>query len=92
MEGLFTSGTGKAEVTITGGTIGVDGNENGMVFGSGRGQIAPIGAFMDSLSYAVNTVVNIGTNGYATGPMVHGSVYGSGENGHVFKKATVKKR
>jgi len=89
MEGLFKPGTGDTEVTITGGIIGVDGNENGMVFGSGRGQIAPIGAFMDSLSYAVNTVVNIGTEGSSDGPMVHGSVYGSGENGHVFKKATV---
>jgi hypothetical protein len=89
MEGLFKPGTGDTEVTITGGTIGVDGDNNGMVFGSGRGQIDSIGAFMDSLSYAVNTVVNIGTQGSSDGPTVHGSVYGSGENGHVFKKATV---
>jgi hypothetical protein len=38
----YTSG-GTATVTITGGTIGVNGNENGIVFGSSRGDVAAPG-------------------------------------------------
>lgn len=85
----IATGTGDTHVTITGGTIGYDGNENGMVFGSGRGHIDAIDAFMDSLSYVVNSTVTIGTLNASTGPMVHGSVYGSGENGHTFGNAQV---
>ncbi len=84
---LWVSG-GTAEVKVLGGTIGTDGHENGMVYGSGRGEVDY--SFFDSLAYATNTVVTIGTNGGDfTTPIIKGSVYGSGENGHVFKKATV---
>ncbi len=84
---LWVSG-GTAEVKVLGGTIGTDGHENGMVYGSGRGEVDY--SFFDSLAYATNTVVTIGTNGGDfTTPIIKGSVYGSGENGHVFQKATV---
>ncbi len=84
----YETGHGKATVNIKGGTIGYDGNENGMVFGSGRGKIDSIGAFLDSLSFAAYTEVNIGELG-KTGPTIKGSVYGSGENGHVYMQAVV---
>ena len=84
---LWVSG-GTAEVKVLGGTIGTDGHENGMVYGSGRGEVDY--SFFDSLAYATNAVVTIGTNGgNFTTPIIKGSVYGSGENGHVFQKATV---
>ena len=84
---LWVSG-GTAEVKVLRGTIGTDGHENGMVYGSGRGEVDY--SFFDSLAYATNAVVTIGTNGGDfTTPIIKGSVYGSGENGHVFKKATV---
>ena len=84
---LWVSG-GTAEVKVLGGTIGTDGHENGMVYGSGRGEVDY--SFFDSLAYATNAVVTIGTNGGDfTTPIIKGSVYGSGENGHVFQKATV---
>ena len=74
--------TGKANVTIKGGTV-----HN--VFGSGRGSVSDpaVYQFFDSLSYAAKTFVNIGPDN--SNPIVSGSVYGSGENGHVFEKATV---
>ena len=84
---LWVSG-GTAEVKVLGGTIGTDGHENGMVYGSGRGEVDY--SFFDSLAYATNAVVTIGTNsGDFITPIIKGSVYGSGENGHVFQKATV---
>ena len=84
----YATGHGKAVVNIKGGTIGYDGNQNGMVFGSCRGQIDTIDAFLDSLSYTAYSEVYIGKVG-TQGPWVKGSVYGSGENGHVFVKARV---
>ena len=87
----FVENTGLATVTITGANtvIGYDGDENGMVFGSGRGDIDSVGAYMDSLSYVVKTRVTIGTLHANNGPKVNGSVYGSGENGHVYDSAIV---
>ena len=88
-------GHGYATVTITGGEIGTDGHENGMVFGSGRGEIDAPGAFMDSLTYLAYTEVNIGketTSGsgvYEGTAKINGSVYGSGENGHTYLEAVV---
>ena len=90
-------GGGHAHVTVKGGTLGVDGNENGMVFGSGRGEIDSIRAFADSLSFAALTTVNIGTVDntnpsnpvYSGNAKIKGSVYGSGENGHVFSQTTI---
>ena len=87
--------TGKATITITGGTIGQDGDENGMIFGSSRGDVAvPTGSpAIDPNNYTAwvyDTEVTIGTEGSETGPTIFGSVYGSGENGHVFNDTDVK--
>ncbi len=92
--------TGTAEVYIYGGTIGRDGDENGMVFGSSRGDVAvPTGATTDAplgtdvdpndhMAWTYNTKVVIGGEG--KNPTIKGSVYGSGENGHVFTNALVE--
>ena len=97
--------SGNARVTITGGTIGYDGKENGMVFGSSRGDINKPGERDDHTAWVYDTHVTIGTagtpaqgtegeEGYvaavpASGPNIKGSVYGSGENGHTFKNTVV---
>lgn len=84
----YTSG-GTANVTITGGTIGTDGHENGMVFGSSRGDIAAPDAIQDNMAWVYNTNVIIGTLESKTGPSIMGSLYGSGENGHTYQNASV---
>ncbi len=84
-----TEGTGVANVTITGGTIGYDGKENGMVFGSSRGDINQPGARDDHCAWVYDTHVTIGASGSETGPQINGTVYGSGENGHVFHDTEV---
>ena len=98
----WTSGTGIAKVTITGGTIGISGRDNGMVYGSSRGDIAkPVETILgsstthilkdpyDKMAWVESTIVNIGTEGATTGPHIKGSVYGGGESGHVFTHANV---
>ena len=90
--GLKTAGTGTAEVIITGGTIGTDGHENGMIFGSSRGDVNEPGARDDHTAWVYDAKVTIGTAGQGTTyttPLVKGSVYGSGENGHTFNDAIV---
>ena len=62
--GLKTEGTGKAEVIITGGTIGTDGHENGMVFGSSRGDVNEPGARDDHTAWVYDAKVTIGTQGF----------------------------
>lgn len=89
VKGLATEGTGVANVTITGGTIGYDGKENGMVFGSSRGDINRPGERDDYTAWVYDTHVTIGTEGSETGPQINGTVYGSGENGHVFSDTEV---
>ncbi len=86
---LATKGTGVATVTITGGTIGYDGKENGMVFGSSRGDINQPGARDDYTAWVYDTHVTIGDSDSETGPQIKGTVYGSGENGHVFHDTEV---
>ncbi len=93
---------GTAEIYITGGQIGTDGDENGMVFGSSRGDVeTPTGATLinpfgtdvdrnDRTAWVYNTKVVIGTSGSDNGPDIRGSVYGSGENGHVFTDTDVQ--
>ena len=90
------TGTGKSEVFVTGGTIGTNGDNNGMVYGSARGLICNPAAsaypecFLDSLAYVANSEVTIGTAGGNFNDLkVNGSVYGGGENGHVYQKAKV---
>ena len=85
---------GLASVSITGGKIGTDGGyhggsfvhllENGHVFGSGRGVAGGATDDFIRLAYVKNTQVTIGGTAYVTG-----SVFGSGENGHVRKNTTV---
>ena len=87
----YTSG-GTANVTITGGTIGTDGINNGMVFGSSRGDIDEPGSIHDRLAWVYDTHVIIGTSGQGTTvntPLIKGSVYGSGENGHTYQNTVV---
>jgi hypothetical protein len=88
--GLKTAGTGTAEVIITGGTIGTDGHENGMVFGSSRGDINKPGERDDHTAWVYDAKVTIGTSGSDAGPAIKGSIYGSGENGHTFNDTDVK--
>ena len=87
----YTSG-GKAEVIITGGTFGTTGSSNGMIFGSSRGDVGAEGSIHDKLAWVYDTDVKIGTSGsgsvFST-PTIKGSVYGGGENGHVFRNADV---
>lgn len=89
----YTSG-GMCEVNITGGKIGTTGQENGMVFGSSRGDVGtPVAGvdFNDYLAWVHDTHVVIGTDGSTdnTKPLIKGSVYGSGENGHTYTDTKV---
>ena len=95
----IAAGGGTANVTITGGTIGTDGHENGMIFGSSRGDVAtPVAPSAgadpvdpnDKLAWVNNANVTIGTSNATTGPQIKGSIYGSGENGHVYNNTDVK--
>jgi len=83
-----TSG-GTCRVTITGGTIGTTGKENGMVFGSSRGLEGDpaVNSNIDKLAWVYDTEVTIGDED--SSPSVYGSVYGGGENGHNYHDATV---
>ncbi len=89
---LATENTGACSVTITGGTIGTTGKNNGMVFGSSRGDVGAPESVHDKLAWVYDTEVKIGTSGSGTDfttPTIKGSVYGGGENGHVFNDAEV---
>ena len=88
----YTSG-GTAEVYIKGGTIGTDGRENGMVFGSSRGEVGAPDDIHDRLAWTYDTKVIVGdtteTSTTST-PLIKGSVYGGGENGHNYNSAYVR--
>ena len=91
---LKTEKTGATTVTITGGTFGWNGKENGMVFGSSRGDVAtpegdPAIDPNDRMAWVYSTEVNIGTENATTGPSIKGSVYGSGENGHTLENTVL---
>ena len=90
---LATSNTGACTVTIKGGTIGSNGDENGMVFGSSRGDVAAPGTDgvdpNDRMAWVYSTQVTIGDTGVETTPQIRGSVYGSGENGHTFQNTII---
>ena len=73
--------TGKATVTISGGEIGVESDDNGHVFGSSRGRA---GAAYRELAFVKNTDVTVKDDA-----MIHGSVFGGGENGHVRQNTLV---
>ena len=85
---------GNTSITITGGTIGTNGHENGMVFGSSRGDVAtpegePAVDPNDRMAWVYSTHVTIGDAGAATSPDIRGSIYGSGENGHTFQNTVI---
>ena len=87
----YTSG-GTANVTITGGTIGTTGKDNGMIFGSSRGDVDEPGSIQDRLAWVHDTHVIIGKTGQDTDapqPQIKGSIYGSGENGHTYQNTIV---
>ena len=90
---LKTADTGACTITIKGGTIGSNGQENGMVFGSSRGDVAAPGTDgvdpNDRMAWVYSTHVTIGDTGVETTPWIRGSVYGSGENGHTFQNAVI---
>lgn len=91
---LATANTGACTINITGGTLGSDGKENGMVFGSSRGDVAtpegePAVDPNDRMAWVYSTHVTIGDANAATSPDIRGSIYGSGENGHTFQNAVV---
>ena len=91
VDDTIVRGTGNTKVQILGGILGYDGRDNGMVYGSGRGHIDASGAFLDSLSYVDSTLVIIGgENNVAQSPLIKGSVFGSGENGHTFHDAIIR--
>ena len=84
-----TEGTGTAWINITGGTIGINGHENGMVFGSSRGDVLGNLQRDDYMAWVNEANVTIGTSSATTGPTIAGSVYGSGENGHTLHNTNV---
>ncbi|MBO7590525.1 MAG: hypothetical protein J6T05_02910 [Prevotella sp.] len=91
---LATANTGVCTVTITGGTFGSNGHENGMVFGSSRGDVAvpegePAVDPNDRMAWVYSTHVTIGDTSAETSPTIKDSVYGSGENGHTFQNTVV---
>ena len=90
---LATASTGACTVSITGGTFGSNGQENGMVYGSSRGDVSIPGTDgtdrNDRLAWVYSTHVTIGNASAETSPTIRGSVYGSGENGHTFQNTIV---
>jgi hypothetical protein len=87
-----TDNKGKCTVSITGGTIGTTGDNNGMVFGSSRGlEGDPSIPNVDKMAWVYDTEVTIGTQNAQSNatPAIKGSVYGGGENGHNFHDAKV---
>ena len=89
----LTANTGTAKITITGGTFGSDGKENGMIFGSSRGSEGDPKADtnIDKIAWVGNTNVIIGTTSAESNanPWIKGSVYGGGENGHNYQDGHV---
>jgi len=88
-----TDNKGKCTVSITGGTIGTTGDNNGMVFGSSRGlEGSPeTNTNVDKMAWVYDTDVTIGIQNAQSNatPWIKGSVYGGGENGHNFHDAKV---
>ena len=77
--------TGKTEVRISGGTVGINGTNNGRVFGAGRGVAGLQGeTLLDEHTYVDRTYVTISDSAD-----IRGGVFGSGDNGHVFDSTQV---
>ena len=88
------AGTGKATVIVDGGRIGITGENEGGVYGGGRGIAASTTSDATHLAYVDNTFVHITDGVSASKPNqfadVRGSVFGGGMNGHVLHDASVK--
>ena len=88
--------TGKAVIYITGGTIGTTGKENGMIFGSSRGDVGNPNSIHNKLAWVYDTHVAVGdttktgSDIVTTTPLIKGSIYGGGENGHNFHSSYVR--
>ena len=76
--------SGMTHVVISGGTIGIDGDENGHVFGSSRGTSSSRHDIRSSLAYVADTRIDVSGNA-----RIYGSVFGGGESGHVQNDAIV---
>ena len=91
-----TANTGNAVVTINGGLIGHNHEDTGMINGSSRGwegNAQATGSFLNQLAWVNNAEVFIGdsvSSAEDKGPVILGSIYGGGENGHNFKDAVVR--
>ena len=91
-----TANTGNAVVTINGGLIGHNHEDTGMINGSSRGWEGNAQAtvsFLNQLAWVNSAEVFIGdplSSAEDKGPVILGSIYGGGENGHNFKDAVVR--
>ena len=89
--------TGTATVKFIGGTVGINGHDNGMVNGSSRGGEGnpTTTPNLDRVAWVKNTVVEIGKNGNNEAEntnasvAIKGAVYGGGENGHNLQDAEI---
>ena len=88
------AGTGTATVVVDGGRIGITGENEGGVYGGGRGIAASTNSDATHLAYVDNTFVHITDGVSASKPTqfadVRGSVFGGGMNGHVLHSTSVK--
>ncbi len=91
-----TANTGNAVVTINGGLIGHNREDTGMINGSSRGwegNAQATGSFLNQLAWVNSAEVFIGdslSSAEDKGPVILGSIYGGGENGHNLKDAVVR--
>ena len=83
------SGTGRTDVNISGGQIGVMGENEGGVYGGGRGIAASSTSQATHLAYVAESHVHISATP-TTFADVRGSVFGGGMNGHVLNDTYVK--
>ena len=83
VSGLDESGTGIATINITGGKIGQNSvtDTHGLVFG---GCLGRAGTIYSGYSFVNKSFVTL------DGGVVYGSIFGGGENGHVFADTDVK--
>ena len=79
--------TGICTVTITGGTFGTNGINNGIIYGGCRGLEGNLTDITNAMAYFNDAYVTLGTTSTHTDYndpqiLVNGSIFGGGENGH----------
>ena len=88
------AGTGATKVVVDGGRIGITGENEGGVYGGGRGIAASSTSDATHLAYVDSTFVHITDGASISQPTqfadVRGSVFGGGMNGHVLHNTFVK--